>query len=180
MPKITRNNFTKEDKVLLGVYFDANPYLTPSGKTVLEISFCINLFESIVIKDKLSLVTQEISEALNRSPKCIKTWFRNERKRKQDSVKSHIKIEKLDNDIKEQKFDGGKPNNIKGDTDNQLDSSINARETPSPNLEEYFQPINTKFTAFITPAHFLAFDVPCHDRNFVAYQADLAKFPFLF
>ena len=50
MPKITRNNFTKEDKVLLGVYFDANPYLTPSGKTVLEISFCINLFESIVIK----------------------------------------------------------------------------------------------------------------------------------
>ena len=92
-------------------------------------------------------------------------------------MKSHIKTEKLDNDIKEQKFDGKK---IKSHTDNQLDSSINVRETSSPNLEEYFQPINTKFMAFITPAHFVAFDVPCHDRTFVAYQADLATFPFLF
>ena len=177
MPKITRNNFTKEDKVLLGVYFDANPYLTPSGKIFLQNFFYINVFESTLLIKKLFLVTLEIAETLNRSPKCIKTWFRNERKRKQDLVKSHIKTEKLDNNIKEQKFDGKK---IKGHTDDQLDSSINVRETSSPNLEEYFQPINTKFTAFITPAHFLAFDVPCHDRNFVAYQADLAKFPFLF
>ena len=31
MPKSLRTIWTKDDKILLGVYFEANPYLTPIG-----------------------------------------------------------------------------------------------------------------------------------------------------
>ena len=31
MPKTSKTKWTKEDKVLLEMYFEANPYLTPTG-----------------------------------------------------------------------------------------------------------------------------------------------------
>ena len=105
-----RTTWTKDDKALLTVYFNLNPYLSPA---ILEV----------------------ICENLNKSPKSVRTWFRNERKRRNDKMKSKINGETSKKQPKVPEIsDDACKRVIKRSNTNELNSSIDVRETHSPDF----------------------------------------------
>ena len=129
-----RTTWTKDDKALLTIYFNLNPYLSPA-------------------------ILETISESLNKSPKSVRTWFRNERKRRNDKLKSEIngKTSKEQGKVPENS-DDARQRVIKRSNTNELNSSIDVRETKSPDfiasVRNFHMPILPPYQNFSGIPHF--------------------------
>ena len=118
---------------------------------------------------QLDLALEEICEALDRPQNSIKTWFRNERKRRTKEVKNHIKSE-ISRPKSPQIFEIEDPKNWniinQPFEENILDSSVGIRDPGTPDPAEISEPGPPTFSAFISSAQFLAMGPP-ETQNFL-------------
>ena len=103
--RANRTKFTEEDKILLAIYFEANPHLTPQ-------------------------ILDEICERIHLPPKSVRTWFRNERRKRSDKVMKF----KMNTELYKTRI---RPINSEEKNKNEiLDTPIGDQESLSSNLEE--------------------------------------------